>query len=68
MGKIAIIVLMSFPLILWIWAIVDINKSTFQRKFYKILSFLLVLLLPLFGPIIYFQCKKRLLLAKRRFF
>ena len=59
--------LMSLPLILWVWALVDINKSKFERKFYKLLSFILVLFLPLFGPIIYFQCKKRFLIAKRPF-
>ena len=62
------LLLMSFPVILWVWAIVDINKCQFKRSYYKFLSFLLVLTVPILGPIIYFQCKKRFSIAKRRVF
>lgn len=56
-------------LVLWFWAILDINRSRFTLPAARILWFLLVLTFPILGPLAYFQLKDRFTQAraKRRF-
>ncbi len=44
--------------ILWVWAVYDINKTRIRNKISQ-LWLLLVLFFPVFGPLIYFQMKRR---------
>jgi hypothetical protein len=54
--------------VLWSWAISDVTRSRFKKSNMKILWFMAVLLIPVFGSIIYFQFKKKFVLRKRREF
>ncbi|WP_423809629.1 PLDc N-terminal domain-containing protein [Polaribacter vadi] len=51
--------------ILWLQAIIDIVKTTFKRKIYKIIWICIVFFFPIIGSLIYFNLKKR---NKRRKF
>lgn len=54
--------------ILWIWAFIDVFKSNFENGSDKILVILLIIFLPILGPIIYFQLKHKRTRANRRKF
>lgn len=48
------ILLFVVPLILWVWALIDILKSTFKDTATKIVWLLVVIFLPVIGVIIYY--------------
>ncbi|RLD42045.1 MAG: phospholipase [Bacteroidetes bacterium] len=61
-------VLVILTLSLWIWAIVDIVKSSFKDRAQKILWILVVVLFPILGPIVYFQVGRNYTNRKSRKF
>lgn len=66
--SIPLLILGCLSILLWFWAIFDINKSNFKDPKHKGLFFLLVLITPVIGSIIYFQMKKGYVsIDKRRF-
>jgi len=52
----------------WFWAIIDLTKSIFKKNYLKIIWFLIVLLFPILGSILYFQMKNRMVNKRRRKF
>lgn len=56
--SIPILILGFLSIILWFWAIIDINRSNFKEPKYKGLFLFMVLITPIIGSIIYFQMKK----------
>ena len=61
-------VLVILTLSLWIWAIVDIVKSSFKDRAQKILWILVVVLFPILGSIVYFQVGRNYTNRKSRKF
>ena len=57
--EILLVTLTILSLILWSWALYDINVSRLKRKFNHSFWIFLILIFPVIGPIIYFQLKKR---------
>lgn len=54
--------LISLSAILFIWAFVDLMKERDSRKFSdheKIICFIFILVLPVFGPLFYLLLKKK---------
>ena len=51
------------PIILWIWAIIDLLNSKFSSDTNKIIWALVVLLLPLLGTILYLTIGRKQKLA-----
>lgn len=49
------------PLLLWLWALVDVLRSPFQSDLAKLLVIVLMFCAPFFGPILYFIFKRRIL-------
>jgi hypothetical protein len=60
MGKILIIAFITLALILWIWAILDITKSSFKQDRMKYIWLAFVILFPILGSIIYFQFRRKI--------
>jgi hypothetical protein len=56
--SIPILILAFLSIILWFWAIIDINRINFKDPKHKSLFFFMVLITPVIGSIIYFQMKK----------
>ena len=54
------VTLIVLSVILWVWAVYDINKTRIRNEI-SLIWLLLVFAFPLIGPIIYFQIKRRLL-------
>ena len=54
--------------VLWFWAILDVTRSRFKKTFIKVLWFLVVLLIPVLGSIIYFQFRDKFVFKKARKF
>lgn len=54
-----ILILISLMLILWVWAIVDILRTLFKTPVQKSYWFLIVLLFPVLGALLYFQIGKK---------
>jgi len=52
----------------WFWAIIDLTKSLFKKTYLKTIWFLIVLLFPILGSILYFQMKNRMINKRRRKF
>ncbi len=59
------VILIVLTAFLWVWAVYDINKTRIRNKV-SLLWLLLVLVFPMFGPIIYFQKKSRFPSRARR--
>jgi len=59
-----IIILIVLSAILWVWAIFDINKSRIKNNT-SIIWLILILIVPIIGPIIYFLSKRSM--YKRKF-
>jgi len=53
-------ILIVLSVILWVWAVYDINKTRIRNKI-SLLWLLLILVFPMIGPIIYFQMKRSIL-------
>ena len=62
----SVLVILTFSL--WIWAIIDIVKSSFKNPVQKTLWLLLVLLFPILGSIFYFQLGRKYTNRKPRRF
>lgn len=45
--------------IIWIWALVDLVKSSFRNTLTKLLWLLVILFFPILGSIVYFQFARR---------
>ena len=61
-------VIVILTLGLWIWAIVNIVKSSFKDGAQKILWLVVVVLFPILGPIVYFQVGRKYTNRKSRKF
>lgn len=48
-----ILIILAFPGLLWIWALVDALKSEFTDSSNKLIWVLLILLLPILGAFLY---------------
>jgi hypothetical protein len=68
MDKILIFVFITLALVLWIWAIVDIRKSSFKQDRMKDVWLAFVILFPIIGSIIYFQYRRKIIEKKPRKF
>lgn len=55
---ILIIVLLLLAVFLWVWVIYDISKTRTPTS-NKLFWLAIILFIPLIGPIIYFQMKRR---------
>lgn len=54
--------------ILWLWAVIDVVKAQFKNTSMKFVAIVAIFLMPIFGPILYFQFKRQLTVKpKRRF-
>lgn len=52
-------VLIILALVLWVWAVYDINISRLKGKNHQNKWLLAVVIFPLLGPILYFQLKRK---------
>ncbi len=52
--EIFIIILMTLPFLLTVWALIDVVRSSFKDDATKIIWALAILLLPFFGALLYF--------------
>lgn len=66
--SIPILILAFFSILLWSWAIIDINRSSFKDPKHKYLFFFMVLITPVIGSIIYFQMKRGYVSSNKRMF
>ncbi len=48
-------------IVLWGWAIIDVTKSSFKSWYQSLLWLTVILLCPIFGSIVYFQLKRKLM-------
>lgn len=53
-------ILAILALVLWAWAVYDVNATRIKKKYNHTLWLLLILIFPILGPLAYFQLKKRL--------
>ncbi|PXY03236.1 phospholipase [Marinifilum breve] len=53
-----VVILIVLTAVLWIWALYDIISSR-QKNKTGLIWLLAIFLLPMIGPVIYFQFKKR---------
>lgn len=56
-----IVIIILIPLVLWLWALVDVIRSPFQSDMAKLLVIVLMFCAPFLGPILYFIFKRRIL-------
>jgi len=54
------VILIVLSVILWVWAVYDINKTRIRKKI-SLLLLLLILVFPMIGTIVYFQMKRSIL-------
>ena len=66
--SIPILILGFLSIILWFWAIIDINRNNFKEPKHKGLFLFMVLITPIIGSIIYFQMKKGYVSTDKRKF
>jgi len=66
MVNLLILILAMLTISLWLWALMDISKSTFYQSIAKIFWFFIVIIFPALGSILYFQLKKRVVKVDRR--
>lgn len=52
-----VIIAIILTIILWAWALIDIAKTRRQNPSQKSLWFLLIIVFPILGSILYFQFK-----------
>jgi hypothetical protein len=50
--------------ILWVWAIIDRSKFKIRNK--NIIWYLIVLFFPIFGSILYFYLREKLIIKKHK--
>ena len=48
------ILLILIPLILWIWALINVIKSDFKNESLKIIWVIVIILLPIVGSLLYY--------------
>ncbi|MGY8909193.1 MAG: PLDc N-terminal domain-containing protein [Flavobacteriales bacterium] len=68
MTNLMLIGLFVLSTILWLQAIIDIVKTKFKLKVYKIIWICIVLFFPIIGSLIYFQFNRKKKTSKRREF
>ena len=66
-GNPLFILLLGLALLLWTWAFYDIATLRFRGGQKRIIWFLIIVVFPILGPIIFFQAKKRITQPKRKF-
>jgi len=57
LGGLEILIILMFPLftlILWVWALVDLLRSSFADQTNKLIWTLVIIFLPLLGALLYF--------------
>ncbi|WP_407660184.1 PLDc N-terminal domain-containing protein [Marinifilum fragile] len=59
------IVFLILVIILWCWAFIDIQKSQYKNKLHKLLFFILIIVFPVIGTIIYFQFSRKFKRSKK---
>lgn len=52
---------------LWSWAFWDISRLRFRSGQNRFIWYLIILVFPILGPIIFFQAKRRITKSKRDF-
>jgi ABC-type maltose transport system permease subunit len=52
--------------ILWVWAIIDIARSKFKIRNKNVIWYLIVLFFPIFGSILYFYLREKLIIKKHK--
>ncbi|WP_424492625.1 PLD nuclease N-terminal domain-containing protein [Salinimicrobium sp. GXAS 041] len=66
--SIFILALVALTVLLWLWALIDLVRSSFKKPTYKILWLLAILVFPVMGSIFYFMLKKEFVdPGKRKF-
>ena len=68
MTDVLMILLFILTTVLWIWALIDIYKSQFDNFIFKIFWYVVVVLFPILGSLLYFNNKNKLNLKQRRNF
>lgn len=64
-GDFLMIVFLILAIILWCWAFMDIQKSQYKNKLQKLLFFILIIVFPVIGTIIYFQFSRKFKRSKK---
>jgi len=52
-------ILAFLSVVLWIWAFIDIRNVKVESPFVRIFAYTLILVLPMVGPLLYFQLKRK---------
>lgn len=68
MDKTLIIGFVILTIALWFWAIIDVARSRFKKTNMNMIWLLAVLLFPVFGSIVYFKLRKKLIIKEPRKF
>ena len=68
MEKILVIAFVFLSLILTFWALIDVSRSRFKNSSQRTIWLMIVLFLPIWGPIIYFQIRRKLVTKEKRVF
>lgn len=67
MSTALISVFLFLGLFISFWSIIDLSKTRLKGTYTNTWFLLLVILIPVFGSIVYFLVKRKLQLPKRRF-
>lgn len=51
--EILLLLFLCIPLVLWLWALVDLLKSDFKNNINKLVWLLLIFFLPVLGAVLY---------------
>ncbi|WP_164977496.1 PLDc N-terminal domain-containing protein [Ancylomarina salipaludis] len=65
MRNFLVIIFLLLAIILWCWAFIDIQKSLYKNKLQKLLFFILIIVFPVIGTIIYFQFSRKFKMSKK---
>ena len=68
MTDILIILLYILTAILWIWALIDIYKTEFEKNIFKVIWYIVVIMFPILGSLFYFNRKNKFTSRERRKF
>lgn len=67
MSEFLMISLLVLTAVLWVWACLDISRSSFQNRSLQFIWIAIILLFPVLGSIIYFQLGHKLKKEPRKF-
>lgn len=67
MNNILIFSFLLLSLFICFWSIIDLSKTRLKGTYTNTWFLFLVILIPVFGSIVYFLVKRKLQLPKRRF-